>query len=332
MRKLIATIILLGGLTPALLAQTVSHTETFDSLKFEYHTMDGRLHGEYTAWYPNGQMKAKGSFYENQRNGEWKAWDEQGKLRMEREYLSPFHFKRTQPEPAKGKLAKWLSTPSYTPTRNEAGFYEYHYLAERAVIWSKRNWRWITPEHNEALFKEGKFFDRLKQHIFKDGTVMAYMGSNDEFRSPMTYDEIEALWSLKSMDLIAYEIKEDFFYDVDRQISETRIIGLAPVMLNRETGDTTHLYWVYYPELRYALANDAVSPSEGDARTMTIDDIFFHRNFASVIVKQSNIYDRRIEDYIKEPKARLQEATRIELMLLEAEHDIWVSFSAPSKP
>ena len=46
---------------------------------------------------------------------------------------------------------------------------------------------------------------------------------------------------------MAWKIKEDIIYDIDRNVSETRIIGMAPVGMNKTTKDTTELYWIYFP-------------------------------------------------------------------------------------
>jgi antitoxin component YwqK of YwqJK toxin-antitoxin module len=38
------------------------------------------FHGNYVAWYPNGQKRDEGEFYFNRNVGEWKHWDKKGNL------------------------------------------------------------------------------------------------------------------------------------------------------------------------------------------------------------------------------------------------------------
>ena len=46
----------------------------------------GKLHGTWQSWYQNGQLCDSGSFYKNLPDGQWKFWDEQGKLTAIRTY------------------------------------------------------------------------------------------------------------------------------------------------------------------------------------------------------------------------------------------------------
>jgi gliding motility associated protien GldN len=80
-----------------------------------------------------------------------------------------------------------------------------------------------------------------------------------------------------------------------------RIIGLALIRERvLESGDVAGdeiMYWVYYPDLRNILAQNPVYNIKNDASTMSWEDLFEIRYFSSYIMKESNAYDRRIQEY-----------------------------------
>ena len=54
----------------------------------------------------------------------------------------------------------------------------------------------------------------------------------------------------------------------------------------------------------------------------SFDDLFIKRRFGSYITKESNVYDRRIEDYASGLNALL-ESERIKSEIVNMEHDLW---------
>ena len=56
--------------------------------------------------------------------------------------------------------------------------------------------------------------------------------------------------------------------------------------------------------------------------SMIFYDLFNKRKFESLIIKESNVYDRYILQYAKREDAIL-ESDRIQRNLLEFEHDLW---------
>ena len=73
---------------------------------------------------------------------------------------------------------------------------------------------------------------------------------------------------------------------------------------------------------RRLFANSEVFNRENDAERRTFDDIFQKRLFGSYIYKESNVYDRRIEDY-KQGLSALLESERIREEITNFEHDMW---------
>jgi hypothetical protein len=55
---------------------------------------------------------------------------------------------------------------------------------------------------------------------------------------------------------------------------------------------------------------------------MTWEDLFEMRFFASYIYKESNVYDRRLQDYLSGVDLLL-EADKIKQEIFNFEHDLW---------
>ena len=86
------------------------------------------------------------------------------------------------------------------------------------------------------------------------------------------------------------------------------------------------MYWVYFPQIRKYLAQEKIQQTGIPAKIKTFDDLFFYRYFYGQIYKESNVYDRPISVY-KTGTEIEKEAERIEISLIESEHDIWISFT-----
>lgn len=83
------------------------------------------------------------------------------------------------------------------------------------------------------------------------------------------------------------------------------------------------MFWVYYPQARELFARNRVFTMGGNTNaTISWEDLFEMRYFASFIIKESNVYDRRIEDYARGVDA-LWESDRIKNGIFNFEHDLW---------
>ena len=188
----------------------------------------------------------------------------------------------------------------------------------------------------------------------EEGSLTAYSYVDDEFTLPYTtkeimshggartdtvqmqrpdppYDSYDTIVAREfSRDkVIGLRMKEDWFFDKQRSVMDVRIIGIAPLMFAideagnvREGNLKMPLFWVYYPEARKLLANAEVFNRENDAERRSFDDIFQKRLFGSYIYKESNVFDRRIEDY-KTGISALLEAEKIKGEITNFEHDMW---------
>jgi gliding motility associated protien GldN len=126
-----------------------------------------------------------------------------------------------------------------------------------------------------------------------------------------------------------WRLKEEWFFDKQRSVMDVRIIGLAPLQEDRDEvngqllGTFSPLFWVYFPEAREILINAEVfNLVKNDAERRTYDDIFWKRMFASIIIKEANVMDRKVNEFMIGLDAVL-EAERIKAEIFNIEHDLW---------
>ncbi len=184
---------------------------------------------------------------------------------------------------------------------------------------------------------------------------------DDEFRFPMTAAEIrnvgnaeQRIIQVYDQELIAqgvdaelaqkdstlnipfdrniikkWRLKEEWFFDKQRSVMDVRIIGMAPLQEDKDevteqlTGTYSPIFWVHFPEARKILINAEVfNLVKNDAERRTYDDIFWKRMFGSTIIKEANVMDRKVNEYMIGLDALL-EAERIKAEIFNMEHDLW---------
>jgi gliding motility associated protien GldN len=124
--------------------------------------------------------------------------------------------------------------------------------------------------------------------------------------------------------IVQYRLKEDWFFDKERSVLDVRILGIAPVIYDatKEGGKYKELFWLYFPHCRFVFNNYFAYNDQNDAQWMSFDDLFWKRRFSSVMYKESNVYDRKIDTY-KAGVDALFEAEKIKEEIRTLEHDVW---------
>jgi hypothetical protein len=283
-----------------------------DNIKCSYETIDGRLDGKYVSYYQCGKKRAEGSFESNCRTGMWTVWDTAGKIIVQRDYSDYLNFNSIIP--------KTLKKHEYTIQRNEHNYIDYFSINEEMILWSTRIWRTILEKENSLIFNDNKLFNVINNNLI-EGNIVAYNPLDDDFRTALTPIPDTSLYSL-----IGYKIKEDYFFDNERFVIESRIIGICPFAINKENKDTVDLYWIYYPELRKYLAKELIVENGLPKKIKTLDDVFFYHYFYGQIDKQLNAKNIPISSYKKGEEIK-KEADSIEINIIETEHSFWIQLS-----
>jgi gliding motility associated protien GldN len=216
----------------------------------------------------------------------------------------------------------------------------------------------MREKMNHPLFypveeiKDRKSLFQVLLYGINEGTITAYGDAlfDDEFQKPLTKTEAmneisdwetvyreddfgntfadSAQKFVTSYDVKQYWIKEEWFFDRERSVMDVRILGICPVQEKMEEDGLTFkgykpLFWVYFPEARYVFANFDVFNTFNDAERRTFEDLFWKRIFSSYVRKESNVYNRLVQDYKGTNIDLLLEAEVIKTEIFNFEHDMW---------
>jgi gliding motility associated protien GldN len=238
-------------------------------------------------------------------------------------------------------------------------FVPYTHLREADVTWEKRVWRELDmrEKQNQPLFYPKtdlpgrvSFIQLIVRNVMS-GRIVAF--DDEEFlvtRDPSDLksklysaaDTVEApdydsagneimVKTIKKADTTLYyenfcslQLKEDWFFDKQKSSLEVRIVGLGLnfIPIGKEDIGCVNLFWIYFPACRPLFAKYEVFNTKNDSERRTFEDIFWKRQFASRLTKESNVYDRKISEYAKGIEALL-ESDKIKGDIFRLEHDLW---------
>lgn len=238
-------------------------------------------------------------------------------------------------------------------------FIPYTHLREGDVTWERRVWRTLDMREkvNQQLYypvlpnvSRISIMQLMTKYILS-GQIIAF--SDEEFLVPVEravirdqmvikedsveqelFDEsgnpynvkvagpVDSTWIYENFCEI--DLKEDWFFDKQKSVLEVRIIGMGFGVMRKGKEDLgcSNMFWVYFPACRPFFAKHEVFNAKNDSERRTFEDIFWKRQFASTVKKESNVYDRRINDYSKGIDALL-ESDRIKMDIFRFEHDMW---------
>jgi gliding motility associated protien GldN len=235
----------------------------------------------------------------------------------------------------------------------------YTHLREGDVSWEKRVWRKIDmreKQNQQLYYPKEQVASRisLMQLITKyvlSGQIIAF--KDEEFLEPLELSNIRTLIVLQedSADVEEFdangnsymvkkpgivdstwifenftslELKEDWFFDKQKSVLEVRILSMGFNVLKPKKEDLGEypIFYTYFPACRPFFAKHEVYNWKNDAERRTFEDIFWKRQFSSRAIKETNVYDRSIENYSKGIDALL-ESDRIKNDIFRWEHDLW---------
>lgn len=236
----------------------------------------------------------------------------------------------------------------------------YDYIREDDRFWEKKIWQVIDirekmnlPFQYNVEDESGvnQLFINILIEAIKNKEVAAYNPIDDRFSTEITFQELMTKMggeerTVKSIDPVSgeetlvttrdefnpltvkqFKIKEVWVFDKEASALKVRILGIAPLMQRlNEDGSvraSVPLFWVYYPDLRPVLAKYDVYNQNNDAATMSWEDLFEMRFFASYVVKENNTYNREIRHYIKDGVMQLMEGQAIKDKIFNKEQDLW---------
>ena len=227
----------------------------------------------------------------------------------------------------------------------------YDHVREADIFWEKRIWRVIDIREKMNLpfaYPERPFFSILMDAAI-NSEITVYSTEDDKFSASLTPDEVASMGAtidtvitfdpetyeeqlqvvrndINPEDVKRFRIKEVWFFDEETSTMQVRILGIAPLVdKTDENGNFLYekpMFWVYYPEAREILSRERVFNIGNDASPITWEDLLEMRFFASYIYKESNVRDRRLQDYLTGIDLLL-EADKIKQEIFNFEHDLW---------
>jgi len=235
--------------------------------------------------------------------------------------------------------------------------------SELNIRFYKRIWRDIDLKdvENERFRTPGATLIEAIMTGIKTGLLTAYDPVDESFKK--RYSAQQALANLTDSVLVAkydmngnqisssmtlndfnpesitkYRIKEDIFYNKQSAKIETRIIGIAPLKKIAIAGDidaaiaNQPVFWLYFPQARYALINMDVTDPDKGIYDLSMDDIFLQRRFKSQIIRESKPNGERIADYAKTEGEMQKEAEKIEQKIKDYKEKTWAYPANPNPP
>ena len=227
----------------------------------------------------------------------------------------------------------------------------YEPIREADIFWEKKVWRVIDIREKMNLpfaYPEMPFFTIIMDAAV-NGEIDTYSTEDDKFTYKLEPDEVASMGAsvdtvitfdpetyeeniqvvrndLNPEDVKRYRVKEIWFFDEESSTVQVRILGIAPLKdVTDDNGNFRYeqpMFWVYYPNCRELLARHNVFNPGNDSSNITWEDLMERRYFSSYIMKQSNVYDRRLQDYLTGVDLLL-EADKIKNELFNFEQDLW---------
>lgn len=219
---------------------TFSQVKRFDdkgNLSHYADTLNGMFNGKVLIYNKDKTIAIQGSFINNQKTDIWIYNDSIGKLKHKRKYKNNYEFENL--------LVKNDTSPKYILGRNKNNGINFPRVEYNEIYYGRTEW-WFLENNkmNSNFFKDDLVFNSLKEYIKKD-TIEVYTNTN--FTERLSKEEIYKRLKNIDSEIIGYKIKRFYYYNDKFKISETRILGICPVIKKSEEDPLIDLFWIYYP-------------------------------------------------------------------------------------
>lgn len=250
----------------------------------------------------------------------------------------------------------WLKGGAQSPSKlaADAPPLPYAPVRENDILWEKRVWRVIdTREKINLTFRHPRhsLWHALESGI-NQGQLTLFSTEDDRFQTVMETNPEKPLDFLATVDTLTifdpvtlepsqqivtndfdadrvqrWRIQEVWYFDSRYSQMKVRIIGIAPLIETRtELGDgatyESPAFWINYAEARPWLAQfTAINPGN-DHDPMSWEDVLEMRRFHSYVYQESDIHDRRLQDYLM-GRDLLLKSKQIDEEIQNKEMDMW---------
>lgn len=314
-------------------AQIKKIKTTINGEEVIYHLENLQKTGDYTVKYANDNLKIKGQYKYNKRNGAWEFYKEDGSFVFAKFYSHGNLYKTFKTLEELNVFKNEISNPTNDtpppppppmaiPQRvSTMGFTALPKIYQEDILWSQRLTRKIYIEENYPL-QEGNFVDSLLSAVQK-GKIKAYSPINDQFTKEYTFADL----AYTGQSIIGYKVKEDWFYNGKTKELDFRILGICPII--KENQEEKDLCWFYYNGIRSVLGK---SLYEDGMFKKSYDDYFIRYNYKGEVIKYSNAEGKTIDEMAntEAEKTKLLDFIRIQRYLVE-ENFMMEGFSTDNK-
>lgn len=323
---IILIIVFASSLT--VLSQSIEHTYSDSIVLCKYSMENGLLNGTYSSFYTNGLKKSEGQFHQNNRVGLWTVWDSSGNIRAIRRYKNNLFYKRIQPAMPSDKSIELLNYIPQEPLRNSDSYFDFPSVREKDVFYMKRYIGLISVNRYQNLLP----LEELA-NLFIDNK------NNEDFATYHIFENYKKhkleIENTGNQIIIAFKTKKEFFYDLDRQMSESRLSFLSPVILDTVSGTINDENWYFYPDIHPYLAKLALNLDDKNIDIKNISDIFFWNYYPEVLIlKQDYLKGLEIKDIATSTFTNNDEMENLIIYWekhiineIENEHNFWIHFT-----
>lgn len=286
----------------------IRHEIELNGKIIEYHTRNGQLEGPFNVFIRLNNQKiqvVKGEMRNNCRIGYWTIFNEKepNTILVKRLYHGYLDFEQIIPKPVSNDLISFVQK-ELNPSQglDKDGCRIYTHVKQIDFIFSSRQYRELLFDQNNL--PASRMVEAIKSALLKKDLIIY---DNSSFSKISNEDQ----FNLFKGKIIGFRIKEDFFFDKNRKVSETRILGLAPIYRDSVENVVKEICWFYYPQLRkhFVTVNSLESG-------LNLDNLFLDRKFFA------SVYSTEMEKLNENDK----ELAYTDIKLLLFEHEIWLYF------